>query len=284
MFLVRTHQILLSFLFLCAAAILYVSFFNLPQKENDLRVHFFDVGQGDATFIESPNGVQILIDGGPDSGVLRELSHVMGFFDRSIDLVIATHPDKDHIGGLVDVLERYDVETILITENESNTSVSELLQELITREGADIVYARSGQIFTFDGAVLHILFPDRNVRDLESNTSSIVTRLVYGEIEFIFTGDSPRSIEEYLVRTYGNGLKSDVLKVGHHGSKTSTAEAFASAVDPGYAVISSGENNRYGHPHEAVTRLLKDKNITTLYTEKEGTITLYSDGVDIGVR
>ncbi|MFM2381808.1 MAG: hypothetical protein RLZZ76_575 [Candidatus Parcubacteria bacterium] len=252
------------------------------ENESYLQVHFLDVGQGDAIFIETPSGKQVLIDGGRDGSVLGELSKVMGFFDRDIDMVVGTHPDLDHIGGLIDVLKRYKVATILTTENKGESSAANLYNTLKQSEGAEVVNARRGQTFAIgDGASLEVLFPDSDPTDMESNTSSIVLKLRYGSSTFLFTGDSPKNIEEYLVLTEGENLQSDVLKVGHHGSRTSTSELFLDEVAPTYAIISAGKDNSYGHPHVEVTDLLFNKRVTMLETAKEGTITLLSDGTRV---
>ncbi len=244
-----------------------------------LVVYFLDVGQGDAIFIETPDGVQALIDGGPDGTVVRELGKLMPFFDRTIDVVVATHPDKDHVGGLIDVLERFQVPLVVSTENVSDTSASELFQEQMSNEGAEIVMARRGQRIALGASTtLEILYPESNPRDMESNASSIVAKLTYGETSFMLTGDSPKRIEEYLVLVEGEYLKSDVLKVGHHGSRTSTSEMFLDEVQPDFAVVSSGRNNSYGHPHVEVTDLLFNTGVETLSTAELGTITFYSDG------
>ncbi len=251
----------------------------IEQKNEYLQVHFLDIGQGDSAFIETPSGVQVLVDGGVDSRVLRQLATKMSFTDREIDVVIGTHPDKDHIGGLIDVLKLYEVSTILTTENKGDSQTAELYEELKQTEGADIVYARRGQEFALDASTtLHILFPETDPSDLESNTSSIVFQLEYGNSTFMFTGDSPKSIEEYLVLTEGDFLYSDVLKVGHHGSRTSTSELFLNEVAPAIAIISAGKDNSYGHPHLEATDALFNAGATILETAIEGTITLLSDG------
>ncbi len=254
-----------------------------------LEVAFLDVGQGDATFIESPTGMQVLIDGGRGSAVLGVLSRRVGFFDRDIDIIIATHPDADHIGGLVDVLRRYRVHTIVMTENESDSPVYEVFKKAVQAEKAQIVFARTGTVFdlgngTVGSTTLTILFPDHDPRGLESNTSSIVSRLTYGESEYLLMGDAPQSIEEYLVGISSTTLASDVLKVGHHGSRTSSAETFVTAVHPAYAIISAGKDNSYGHPHKEVTSLLITQNIIQKNTADLGTIISESDGVALWFR
>ena len=250
-----------------------------------LCVVFLNVGQGDATFIQSPSGRQMLIDGGRDSSVLRELGSVMGFFDKDIDYVLATHPDADHVGGLTDVLERYQVANVIRTENESDTPVWERTEELIKEEGVPVHFARRGQSYDLGGGVkLQILFPDIDPSELESNTASIIAKLTYGENSFMLTGDSPKAIEEYLVLIEGEHLESDVLKIGHHGSRTSTAELFLDHISPIYAVISAGKDNQYGHPHVEVTDLLFNAGVKMFNTAEDGRVTFWSDGETVGVR
>lgn len=249
-----------------------------------LRVSYLDIGQGDATFIESPTGVQVLVDGGRnDRAVLRELPKVMGFFDRRIDMVVATHPDSDHIGGLIDVLKRYDVDTILMTNNVNDTPAYDAFMVEVRREGATILEAQRDQVYDLGlgesgSTTLTILFPDRDVEHLESNTSSIVARLSYGEADFLLTGDSPSAIERYLVELDGTALRSEVLKLGHHGSRTSTDSQFLEMVKPKYGIISAGKNNEYGHPHKEVMELLSVYNVEPRNTADLGTITIESNG------
>lgn len=262
---------------------------EVQSEEGTLKVSFLDVGQGDSTLIESPTGTQVLIDGGVDSRVLTELSHTLGFFDKDIDMIIATHPDADHIGGLIDVLMRYDVHTILMTENKNDTPIAEAFQKMVTEEGAKIIYARRGQVYDLGSGeegstTLSILFPDHDPTNLESNMSSIVARLSYGESSYLLTGDSPIEIEEYLVGQMGGALVSDVLKVGHHGSRTSTSENFITVVSPTYGIISAGKDNSYGHPHREVVDRLTEHNVMQKNTANEGSIVSESDGHTIQFR
>lgn len=250
-----------------------------------LTVSFLDVGQGDAIFIETPDGIQVLIDGGPDSAVLRELGDAMSLWDRDIDMVVGTHPDKDHIGGLISVLERYEVASVLRTENEGNSEAAGLYRELVANEGAEVLYARRGQEFQLGASTtLSVLFPDINPSEMESNTSSIILQLRYGDIEFMLTGDAPKSIEEYLVLRDGEHLESEVLKVGHHGSRTSTSELFLAEVAPEYAVISAGADNSYGHPHVEVTDALFNADVETFSTADSGTVIFQSEGTTVWVE
>ena len=245
---------------------------------NQLCVVFLNVGQGDAIFVQSPSNTQMLIDSGRDQSVVRELSAVMDFSDRSIDYILVTHPDADHVTGFVEVLKRYEVSEIIRTENESDTPIWEAVERSMEEEGSQVHFARRGQRYDLGGGVfLEILFPDIDPSNMESNTSSIVARLVYGSTAFMLTGDSPKSIEEYLVLVEGEHLKSDVLKAGHHGSRTSTSELFLAEVDPAYAVVSAGKDNSYGHPHLEVTDLLFNNRVETFNTA-DGRVVFWSDG------
>jgi beta-lactamase superfamily II metal-dependent hydrolase len=275
----RIRLMILIVLSVCTFGVWFLPNAHSENESPYLQVYYLDVGQGDSTLIETPSGIQVLIDGGPNGNVLQELASIMGFSDTEIDIVVGTHPDKDHIGGLVDVLKKYDVKMILTTENESDSGVAKMYNELKTAEGAEIIYARRGQEFALDASTtLRVLFPDSDPTNMESNTSSIVLQLIYGDTAFMFTGDSPKSIEEYLVLVEGESLQSNVLKTGHHGSRTSTSQLFLDEVQPEIAIISAGLNNSYGHPHVEVTDMLFNAGIQILETAKAGTLTLFSDG------
>ena len=249
------------------------------ERGKVLAVAFLDVGQGDSVFIEAPNGNQMLIDGGSNSAVLRELSKVMSFQDRSIDVVVATHPDKDHIAGLIDVFERYEVGTYLDPGVRHDTEEYKTLLDFVSKEGITPTYARRGmKVILDEGVFAEILFPDRDVSNVETNLGSIVMRVVYGETEIMLTGDAPKSIEKYLVSLDGKDLESDVLKAGHHGSKTSNAESFVGFVNPIYAIVSAGKDNRYGHPHQETMGIFEKFDIKTINTADAGTIILESNG------
>src|SRR3989344_6107759 len=251
-----------------------------------LTVAFLNVGQGDAIYIEAPNGNQMLVDGGPPSGaVLRELGRVMPFWDRSLDVVLATHPDQDHVGGLPSVLARMRIDNVITSENTSDTGAYEAFEKAIAEEGSHRVLARVGEKIILDeGVVFEILFPNMNTAGWETNTASIVARLSYGDQSFILTGDSPLSAEKYLVGKNGGALHSSVLKLGHHGSRTSSSKVFLSAVDPEYAVISAGKDNKYGHPHKEVTDLLSELKIPSISTAEKGTVIFKTDGAELKVN
>jgi competence protein ComEC len=250
-----------------------------------LTVRFLDVGQGDAIHVETGDGVELLIDGGASSGVLRELANGRDFFDKYIDIVVSTHPDTDHIGGLSDVLERYEVGAIMETEVEHDAEAARAFARAALDEGAQIISAQAGQEIQLGASTtIRILSPQGDTTSWESNTASIVVQVVYGDIEFMLTGDAPSSIEDYLVSFYGAPLSSEVLKLGHHGSKTSSSEIFLNTVKPDYAVVSAGKDNRYGHPHAEVIARTREAGAEILSTAEQGTIVFKSDGREVWVE
>jgi competence protein ComEC len=243
-----------------------------------LTVSFLDIGQGDSIFIESPTGRQMLVDGGLDRTVLRELGSVMPWWDRSIDVVVATHPDADHISGLVDVLQRYRVSYIFQPGIGHNTSQAESLLSSVAQEGAQEMIARRGQIVDLGGgAYFEILHPDRDVATAETNEGCIVGRVVYGDTAFMLTCDAPIGVEQYLA-ALGTDLHADVLKAGHHGSRTSSSPLFVGLVSPQWGVFSRGCDNKYGHPHAETVAVFKKFGIPVVDTCTDGRVTFVSDG------
>src|SRR3989338_9096643 len=257
-----------------------------------LTVSFLDVGQGDSIFIQAPSGRQVLIDGGPNTGVLRELARVVPWYDRSIDVVIPTHPDADHISGLIDVLARYKVDTIVHSSVEGDTKTFAAFNKAMADEDAREVAAMRGQVVDLGkGARLEVLSPDRLVPDVDTNDGCVVARLVYGATAFMLPCDAPQSVENYLVAlastslgTSGGSLHANVLKAGHHGSKTSSSALFLGYVAPEYGVFSRGCDNKYGHPAPETVARFAQFGIPTLDTCKDGTVTFVSDGQTIARR
>ncbi|MFA6536648.1 MAG: ComEC/Rec2 family competence protein [Candidatus Paceibacterota bacterium] len=249
------------------------------DRGGQLRVYFLNIGQGDAILIDAPSGNQMLIDGGPDKSVLSELGKVLPFYDHKIEVVLATHPDQDHVAGLNYVLDRYRVDQVLEPGVSAETAVYQNLEKKIGDKKISKILARRGMIVDLGGgAVFKILFPDRDTIGWETNTASIVGRVVYGGNSVMLTGDSPQAIENYLTILDGKNLQSDVLKAGHHGSRTSSSQSFVGFVNPQYAVISAGKNNSYGHPHQEVLDLLKKFQVQILRTDELGMIKFSSDG------
>lgn len=277
---VRPMTVALLILVCCVCIVIYAAV--REDRRGLLTVTFLDVGQGDAIYIDAPSGRQVLIDGGAGSSVLRSLRRVIPWYDRSIDMIVGTHPDTDHIGGLIDVLDRYRVHRILVSSVAGDTPVSTSFEEKVTREGAEVVTAVRGQVFDLgDEARLEILMPDRLVSRVETNLGCVVARLVYGDTSFMLPCDAPDEIERYLVRLDGSALRSNVLKAGHHGSKTSSDPSFVGYVDPEYAIYSRGCDNTFGHPNQETIDTFARFEIPTLDTCEEGNITFVSDGVQV---
>lgn len=265
----------------CLSILAWVVVWDLSEA-GDLEVVFFDVGQGDSIFIETPDGFQVLIDGGPGLVVLEKLAKEMPFYDRTIDLIILTHPEHDHYFGLLEVLKRYEVRSILWTGILRDTAEWEEWKRLIKEEGANIIIAETGQRIVLQKEpliYLDILYPFENLENQETkytNDTSIVAELFFNDVSFLFTGDISKKIEKELVYEYID-LNSDVLKVAHHGSKTSSCLEFLEAVSPELAVITVGENN-YGHPYPEVLANLEKFDIQVLITKESGDIKVVSDG------
>lgn len=269
---------------LCANVFLW----SVPTPQG-LIITFFDVGQGDSILIEGPTGVQVLVDAGPDSSALRALGSRMTFFDRTLDALVLTHPDQDHIGGAADILDRYDVQNVLEPSVANDTRAWVTTVEAVEAEvqsGARHVVARAGQRLELGGgAYADILFPNRDVTNVkDTNSGSVVMRIVYGDTAFVLTGDAPTAVEQELFLAHGYGLNSDVLKAGHHGSKTSSSADFVQSVSPSYVIYSRGCDNRYGHPAPTVVSFFESLHVTALDTCESGDISFISDGQTIDVR
>lgn len=271
----------LGVLFLGAVFIWYAV---LAETRNGLKVAFLDVGQGDAIFIEAPNGNQILVDGGPNKAVLRELAKQMPFYDRNIDGIILTHPHLDHYAGLNEVMKKYKVNLEMDSGTKNKGAGFVEFENLIKDKSVKRLYAKRGMRINLDKDLyLDILLPVVNNENLSEHDGMLVSRLVYKNNSFLLAGDMEDNLENFLL-VLGDNLKSDVLKIGHHGSKTSTSEKFLGWVNPRLAVISVGKNNKYGHPHKEVTERLARFEIPTLRTDEKGTLVFKSNGEKIIVK
>lgn len=240
----------------CLMVISLATYLFANRHDGKLHLYFLDVGQGDSIFVEAPSGEQILIDGGSGNKVIYELAEIMPFFDRSIDWVVLTHPDMDHVGGLIDVLKRYEVEKVLITGVNSESSY--YIEFLKATKGAEVVIADGGE-FNVGNVEFDILYPFENVfseRFLKGNDSSIVMKMVYEDVKVLLTGDVELDGEIELLEA-GVDLRADILKVGHHGSATSSSVEFLEAVGADVFVIQCGKDNRFKHPHKEVLDRLK---------------------------
>src|SRR6056297_573869 len=239
-----------------------------------LEVTFFDVGEGDSVFIETPRHYQIVVDGGPSSTtLLKKINQELPFWDRHLDLMVLTHPDKDHLAGLLPVFKYYEVEKVLWTGVVKETDIFQEWERVVEESGAEVIVAAEDQDLQSPKVLFDVLYPFLSFsrqKFSDYNDTSVVMKVNYKEDELLLTGDISETIENKLVREKVD-LQSDVLKVAHHGSKSSTGRSFLNAVQPGRAIISVGDNP-YGHPHPVVLERLKDYGIQVLRTDHQGDI------------
>ena len=254
----------------------------LDFRDNEnLEVHFLDVGQGDAIFIETPEDFQILIDAGPDKSILTELGKVMSFSDRSIDMVILTHPHSDHVAGLVEVLRRYQINDVYLTGVAHTSNDYLTFLELIKQKN---IFAHEVvepfEIILDNEIKLQFVYPLESFSGLRVenlNNTSIVNRLVFGDSVALFTGDLEIEGEDEVLES-GQEIRAQLFKAGHHGSSTSSQEKFIMEVSPEYAVISVGRDNSFGHPSGRTVSRFERLGIEIFRTDQDGAIGFSSDG------
>jgi len=250
-----------------------------PSASGDrLEVHFMDVGQADAILIKQGTSA-MLVDAGNNADAEFVVQYIKAQGVTKLDYVIGTHPHEDHIGGLDAVIRAFQIERIIMPKAVATTKTYEDVLAVIQQKGLKITAPVPGTKFAFGSASFTVLAP--NSADYESlNNHSVVIRLVYGKTSFLLTGDAENiSEKEMLDKAFT--LKSDVLKVSHHGSDTSTTTDFLGAVDPRYAVISVGKDNSYGHPSSSVIKRLQDRGVQVYRTDENGSVTAISDGATI---
>ncbi len=269
------------FILICFNLFAWTTLYNLTTS-NLLEVNFLDIGQGDSIFIQTPHRYKILIDGGPTGLVLEKLGGLMNFWDKKIDLVILTHPDHDHIGGLIEVLKKYNVDLVLWNGLLKDNGECQEWVGLLSEE-ADNQLVLAGNKIILSDSYFNVLYPFdlENIKNF--NESSITLRFIFEDNSFLFTGDIYSANEKEIIEK-GFELQSDVLKVGHHGSKTSSSELFILEVNPNIAIISAGRDNSYGHPHSQVLEILNKYDIKILRTDLSGDIQLISNGEKIKIN
>ena len=249
---------------------------TIPEdKEGLLKIHYIDVGQADSILL-TLNDESMLIDAGnnADGNLVVDYIKAQGITD--LDYVVGTHPHEDHIGGLDDVIDSYNIEAVLMPKVQNNTKTFEDVLDSIAAKNLKVTSPKVGDIYDFSTAKFTIL-SCKNEKSDELNTVSIVIRLEFGDQSYIFCADAEKE-NEYAMMDSGLTLKSNVIKIGHHGSTTSSLEKFLLAVDPEIAVISVGEGNDYNHPHEKIVNRLNRLGIKTYRTDLNGTIVITSDG------
>lgn len=272
------HNLILTGLLFVATVLSWLAF--LEANSSKLRVDFLDVGQGSAIFVESPNKNQLLIDGGSNAEILTRLGEALPFYDKEIDVLLLTHPDQDHLAGLLEVVKNYRVGLVLETGIKEDSVLYREWEKILQEKSVKTNQIKAGDRLELDKqTILTILYPLADVSDQEfkeTNESSIVARLDFGQNSFLFTGDADKKVERGLIFNKIN-IKADFLNVGHHGSKNSSDPEFVSAVNPAAAIIQSGKNNRYGHPHQETLNTLNDLGIKILRNDLSGDINFVCD-------
>lgn len=269
----------------CLMAVVFVWQITAARSGSGfLEVDFYDIGQGDAIFIEGPLGEQILIDGGPDSKILEKLGQELNYFDRYINVVVATHPDKDHINGLIDVLKYYDVGEVWISGAQKDTSFYNEFTRIIESKNIPVKTVVRGDVYSFNGFDIAILNPKlKEGVNTKINNTSIVTKIIYNNISFLLTGDIEKEIERELIQIYrgstlADSMDIDILKVAHHGSKSSSLEGFIKSASPELAIIQVGKDNPYHHPRPDIIKRFSGLGIPILRNDIIGDIEIMSDG------
>lgn len=253
------------------------------ETEKKLKITFLDIGQGDASFVEFPDNQQMLIDCSLDARILEALGRVMPYYDRSLDYLVVTHPDNDHYGGCIDVLDRFEVKNIIYNgvEKFGDNFWTEFWQK-VGEEGAKYIKVDKLDVWDIASTTLTFYYPNHDLTEnlnipgsdkkASDNNTSVVLELNYLGHEILFTGDMEEVLENYLLSIFVEKLDSDILKIGHHGSATASSQEFLKIVSPKYAVISTDKNNKFGHPSLRILKRLERSETEVLRTDLQGDI------------
>ncbi len=242
-----------------------------------MEVHYIDVGQGDATLIKCGDAAMLIDAGENDKGTLVQ-NYIRKQGVKSLDYLIVTHPDSDHCGGADVIITKYDIDTIIMPDYAKDTASYRDVIKAMDYKKNKVTEPVVGESYKLGDAEFTIIAP--NAEYEEANNYSVSIVLEHGSKKFVFTGDAEEEAEEDILDS-GIDISADVLKVGHHGSKTSSIEDFVDAVDPKYALISCGENNDYGHPHAQTMNTLRTRGIKLFRTDEQGSLIASSDGKKI---
>lgn len=271
-----------KYLLLClVVAVILISREIALSSNGNLRWYVPYVGQGDAMLLTTPKGAQVVIDGGPNTDLLTILGTHMPWFDRTIELLVLTHPDSDHITALPELLKRYKVKQILMTGTQHSSGRYAAFLHQIKQQNITLISPRFGTFLqTDDGVTIQVLWPlEQKVGEVvhSANHESIVLKVQFGNESILLTGDIEAAAEQAILAS-GQILQADYLKIAHHGSKTSTTTEFLQAVQPKYAIISSGIQNKFSHPHPEIIAKLTAANIPIWNTAEQGNFLLELSG------
>lgn len=248
-------------------------------SEEKMSVHFIDVGQGDCSLIELPDGKTMLVDAGETEEGQKITRYLKSFGIDKIDFLVGTHPHSDHIGGLEEIINGFEVANVYMPRKSHNSATFKNLLNCIKERGLTVKSPIAGEIlYEGDGVKIKVLSPMASYYD-DLNNYSIVLEIIYGNKSFLLTGDA----ENQILNKIAVSGKVDVLKVSHHGSYSANGKRFYNRIMPEYAVISVGNSNRYGHPHRETISILKERNIKFFRTDNDGTVVFETDGNEINV-
>lgn len=264
--------------------IIIVFLWNGYQKSTHglLKISVFDIGQGDAILIRTPNNQQILIDGGPSHAIINKLGDELPFWNRSIDMLVSTHPHADHLSGLIEVLDRYKVDQIMTLDTDYDSAEYQIWKDYLEQFSGEIVYANAGQEIEVGDFKLKVIFPNKEYLQIKQdniNNLSIILKIEYGDFSMLFTGDAECKEQMQFL---DQDIDIDVLKVPHQGAKDGGCKEFMQATTPEKAIISVGQNNQFGHPHPDHLQLLRDfvpdrKGQEIFRTDKDGDVFIFSN-------
>lgn len=276
-------NILMTFLILLSSFLFSCDLASIDKSDsttsNMVKVHFIDVDQGDAILIQYKDK-NMLIDSSTQKAEDKFLDYLKKLNIKKFDAVIATHPDEDHIGNMDEVIKKYSITNFYAPKATSTTKAFESMIRELKNKDLKIKPLKAGSTIDFDSDVQLEVFAPNSDSYEDANNYSPIIKLTYGSNSMLFTGDAEKFSEKETLKK-GYNLESDVLKVGHHGSSTSTSKDFLNAVNPSIAIISCGKNNKYGHPHKETIKALEDSKVKYYRTDLDGTIVLVSDGSNI---
>ncbi len=280
------HKKIIFFLFIGLLAISFlIILIQSGKNQEQLEIIFFDVGQGDSIFINTPSNQQILIDGGPDTSVVSRIGEQLDFYDHHLDLVVLTHPHADHIMGLIEVLKRYEVDYVMYYDLDIDYDYYQEWEEVIAEKNITVLDPIEFSNLSFGQVNFQVIYPfeylDPKIEDL--NASSIVLQMEYQDITALLTGDATVEVEKEILNK-GANIQSDILKVGHHGSKYSSSFEFLEKVDPQYAIIQSGEGNKFGHPYKITLNKLSGAGIEILRNDELGDIRFVCENGELEIK
>lgn len=262
----------------------FIYYYRKYSPPQELEVHFIDVGQGDSILVRTIDGKNMLIDSGSSEKSATVLDYLKKEGVRKLDIVIATHPDEDHIGSMSEIIKKHEIGTFYLPNKLHNTMAFESMITLLGKERIQVAEALSGDTIPFsEGTEILVLSPEKKNYP-NNNAFSIACKLTYGETSFLFTGDIEAINEYAMMNKFGDQLQANVLKLSHHGSDSANCPDFLEIVNPIAAVASCGYNNKYNHPNPSVLKVLKDKGIPLYRTDLQGSIVFFSNGETISVN